>query len=282
MDIEQQRREIIEKFGEWTNHNIRLPGDVYTIDPAKMTGAEVKVKRYLQIIADITSKPFSSLRVLDLACLEGLYGIELALQGARVVGIEGREANLEKARFAKKVMGLNRLELCQDDVRNLSVQKYGKFDVVLCLGIFYHLDVPDVLQFMENIADVCEYLAIVDTHVSRSAEVSYVYQGKKYTGRSHREHSDSATPQEKIDSLWSSLDNPQSFWLTRASLYNLMSNVGFTSVYECYNPPVMKYEMMRSRKEADRATFVGIKGQKTTILSSAAINQIPTDEWTEL
>ena len=43
------------------------------------------------------------LRVLDLACLEAQFGIEFALHGSNVVGVEGREVNLAKAQFAKDI-----------------------------------------------------------------------------------------------------------------------------------------------------------------------------------
>lgn len=280
-NLKQRHKNIIAEFGEWTNHNIQIQEDFYTIDKAKITGAEVKLKRYLQIISDIVRQPFSQLRVLDLACLEGIYGIEMALQGAEVVGIEGRQANIEKARFTKESLGLNNLNLYLDDVRNLSRAKYGEFDIVLCLGIFYHLDAPDVFAFMESIAEVCKYLAIVDTHVSMSAETSYIYKLRQYTGRSYIEHNPETNSDEKIKFLWSSLDNNTSFWLTRPSFYNLFTEVGFTSVYECHNPPVRKYEIMRERKETDRATFVAIKGQPTKVLASTMINQLPQEFWPE-
>ncbi len=69
-----------------------------------------------------------------------MCAVELARLGANVVGIEGREANLAKARFAKEALSLENPEFHQDDVRNLSKEKYGRFDVVLCLGILYHLN----------------------------------------------------------------------------------------------------------------------------------------------
>src|SRR6185312_10010629 len=104
--------------------------------------------------------------ILDLACLEGQYALEFARQGAQSVGIEGRAENLEKARFAQRALQLDNVELHQDDVRNLSVAKYGHFDVVLCLGILYHLDAPDVFDFVERIASVCTGFAIFDTYIS--------------------------------------------------------------------------------------------------------------------
>lgn len=279
-EIKQKKQLITEKFGEWTNHNIQLDGDVYTVGQ-QITGAEVKVRRILQAIADLVDQPFENLRILDLACLEGLYGIEMALHGAEVVAIEGREANIAKARFAKDILALDKLALFQDDVRNLSREKYGSFDVVLCLGIFYHLDVPDIFSFMEKIADVSKKLLLLDTHVSSIAEKFCVYNERKYWGGSYVEHSPEATPEEREKSLWASLDNPNSFWFTRSSLYNLLSDVGFTSVYECHNPPVIKYETMRQGNQADRSTFVAIKGRKEKILSSAIANGMPVEKWPE-
>jgi len=278
--IKQKKREIIGQFGEWTNHNIQLVDDIYTIDN-RITGCEVKLKRFLQIVADITDRPLEHLRVLDLACLEGLYGLELALHGAKVVAIEGREANIEKARFAKDVLGLDNLELVQDDVRNLSREKYGCFDVVLCIGIFYHLDVPDIFEFTENIVDVCQRMALIDTHVSMDAERCYSYKEENYWGKKVAEHDPDSTAQEKSKLLWSSLDNVNSFYFTRSSFYNLLSSVGFSSVYECHNPPLLKYEKMRASKKADRNTFVAIKGKKLNILASTVANEMAQPIWPE-
>ena len=53
------------------------------------------------MIQDITQCDFKNLRILDLACLEGHYAIEFALQGATVVGIEGRESNIQKLYLLK-------------------------------------------------------------------------------------------------------------------------------------------------------------------------------------
>ncbi|MBO9997490.1 MAG: methyltransferase domain-containing protein [Cyanobacteria bacterium SID2] len=262
MDIQsiaERKRAIIEQFGAWTNHNIRLAPDCYTMEPSP-SGAEVKLNRFLQVVADFCGKDFSTLRVLDLACLEGLYGLELAMQGATVLGIEGRDSNLAKAQFAREVLELENIEFVCDDVRNLSPQKYGTFDVVLCIGIFYHLDAPDVFRFAENIAEVCTRLAILDTHVSSTAEKTYLYQGREYAGKSYTED----------HTAWGSIDNEESTWLTRASLYDLLGEVGFSSVYECHVPVVPKYDRLRALGHADRSTFIALKSDaielKTTDL----------------
>src|SRR5438309_10055658 len=89
--FETKKRAIIDRFGPWVANNIHLADDLYTIGK-RIEGDEIKLRRVLQVVADATRRPLDTLRVLDLACLEGLYAIEFARHGATVVGIEGREA----------------------------------------------------------------------------------------------------------------------------------------------------------------------------------------------
>lgn len=270
--VRHKKKEIVKRFGLWTAHNIRLCEDVYTIDK-RVVGDEIRLRRVIQIISDISAKPIRSLRILDLACLEGLFAIELAQRGAKVVAIEGRQANIEKARFVKEVLSLNNLEVLQDDVRNLSEEKYGKFDVVLCLGILYHLGMPDVFYFLERMAEVCSAFAIIDTEVTPANETSYAHRGREYWGKIRVEHHATSTSQDRAGALWASLDNLDSFCFTRPSLWNILSHVGFTSVYECHNP--------RVEKGTGRTTLCAIKGVNQRLLSVPLANSLPEDNWPE-
>jgi len=265
--IEEERRQVEERYGGWTDHNIRLAEGVYTLSPDRQS---VKLRRILQVVADVTRRDFSELRILDLACLEGQYAIEFALHGAEVVAIEGREANAQKALFSKRALGLDRLSIFQDDVRNLSREKYGEFDVVLCLGILYHLDAPDVFDFMARMASVCRHAIVMDTFVSMVYEKAYEYGGNRFWGRDIIEHDPASEPAERLASLWASLDNTQSVWLTRETIFNLLILNGFTSAYECRVP-------VEPGKYADRVTLVGLKGTPQTIHSIPAMNGQPPD-----
>ncbi len=271
--IKHGKRRVIEKYGEWTAHNIQITDDIYTIDN-RVVGDEIKLKRIVQIVSDIACRPLRNLRILDLACLEGLYAVEFARKDARVVGIEGREPNIEKARFVRDVLSLKNLELYQDDVRNLNSEKYDCFDVVLCLGILYHINVPDVFTFVERIAEVCKGFTIIDTHISLEGKESVHYNGKTYWGCSYDEHSPTSTERERERSLWASLDNPRSFWFTQNSLYNLLSHSGFTSVYECHNP-------VEPAKPCNRVTLLAVRGQREALISSPLINSLPETDWPE-
>jgi len=111
------------------------------------------------MVCDLAHRPLTGLRVLDLACAHGYYSFEMARLGAQVLGIEGRESWLENARRTKQEASIPNVEFVQDDVRNLSKEKYGEFDIVLCLGILYHLDAPDVFEFLGRVFEVCREFA---------------------------------------------------------------------------------------------------------------------------
>lgn len=226
--------------------------------------------------------------------MEGLYAVELASRGAQVIGIEGRKEHVEKARFAKDALALHNLEFIQDDVRNLDRAAHGCFDVVLCLGILYHLDAPDIFRFVERMAEVCRGFLIIDTHVGLTEEESRIYRdyyvpvhhyalgeptaiedgGRKYWGRLFAEHSDRATAEERLKKPWASLDNPKSFWLTRPSLYNLLSHSGFTSIYECHVPA-------EPEKPLDRITLLAIKADHGSSNGGREIDERHADDWAE-
>lgn len=252
-NVTDEKNAIERAYGQWSAHNFNLGHDVFTIKNA-VIGDEVKLRRVVQVVADICGRPIKDLSLLDLACLEGMYAIEFCQQGAQVSAIEGREANLEKARFAARTLSLSNIGFYRDDVRNLSEEKYGTFDVVLCLGILYHLDAPDVFTFLEKVFAVCRRVAIIDTATSPYPEQSFLYKGKKYLGKKVREHAPNATAEEKQKNLWASLDNPAAIHLTRASLYGLLYDVGFTSVYECHIPH-------EPEKPKERVTFVAVRGK---------------------
>jgi len=223
--------------------------------------ADERLRRTVQVVADLSSKPLDQLRVLDLACYEGQFAIEFALHGADVVGIEGREANIAKARIRAEAHGVERLDLVRADVRDLTRAQFGGFDAVLCLGLLYHLDFPEAIRFLEHVGEVCDGLAIFDTHVNLGWRHRVRDGAHTYSGRPYIEHSARADAAERERSRWASLDNSRSFWFTRASLMNALMDVGFTSVYECEIPP-------EAAKPADRRTFVAIKGSRAAVHSS--------------
>jgi SAM-dependent methyltransferase len=271
-DVERRKQEIEGRYGPWTAHNIRLRDDLYTIGPDLVGGSEVRLRQISQLVADVVQAPIGELRILDLGALEGLFSLEFARRGASVVAIEGREANLEKIRFAKEVLELDRLELRLEDVRTLDRERHGEFDVVLCLGLLYHLDAPDLFLLLERMRDVCRLATVIETRIHRYPMARREYEGRPYWGVVGIEPPAGTAPLSST-TLWSSIGNPKSFELTRASLCNALSDVGYSSVVECHMPPYLTDE--------PRGTFVAFRGPRRSVLTTPALNERPDDRLAE-
>jgi SAM-dependent methyltransferase len=213
--------------------------------------------RVNQMVLDHLAKPINTARVLDLGSLNGHFAAEFACRGATVVGLEGRATNVV---HAKELFPLPNLTFVQDDVRNLSRAKYGTFDVVLCLGLLYHLDAPACFQVLEAIADVCTGVAVIDTHIALTRDVRVQYKRRDYFGWRYQEYAKRPTADEQEQANWSSIGNLASFWPTKSSLVNAIRDGGFTSVYECHYPAWNDIP-------ADRVALVALKNQSATILA---------------
>ncbi|HEX6504788.1 MAG TPA: class I SAM-dependent methyltransferase [Terriglobales bacterium] len=242
---------------KWIAHQIR------TASSATMNhqeGHSQRVLRHVQLAKDLFQKPFDKMRVLDLACLEGGFSFELAMQGADTLGLEGRLENVDKCEAVKNQIGLSNCQFLQGDVRKLSQRAYGVFDVVLCLGILYHLTAEDAVRLLHQIYEVCGRVAIIDTHVGLFGEEHVDVGGQAYFGRSYREFPSGTPSDDKVKALRSSLDNETSFWMTEESLTRCLQQIGFTSVMKVLLPPI-------PLNVGDRVTFVAIKGEPVQLRS---------------
>lgn len=263
---------IEAEHGPWTAYNINLGFGIETAP--QFACAHLRLRRVVQTIADFGSKPWDRLRILDLASLEGIFALEFGAHGAQVVAIEGREQNNARARFAAESLGLSNIEFVTDDVRNLSEEKYGRFDVVLCSGILYHLPGEQGCEFIRSIADVCSRLAIIDTHVGLRETSSFSWRGRQYQGVTFSEHSANDTGAAKMSRTCASLDNNDSFWLTKPSLLNLLRDVGFTSISEVLRPKSFA-------DFADRVTLAAIRGELQQIAMSRELQETLEPDWPE-
>jgi tRNA (mo5U34)-methyltransferase len=130
--IEKRVREL----GAWF-HNMNLHGVQTAPDHFLGDYPAVKWRTFASAIpADLTGKS-----VLDIGCNAGFYAMEMKRRGAqRVLGIDSDDDYLAQARFAAEV---NELDIEFRRMNVYDVPQLGeKFDVVLFMGVFYHLRHP--------------------------------------------------------------------------------------------------------------------------------------------
>jgi tRNA (mo5U34)-methyltransferase len=129
-------RRRISELGEWFQ-NLNL-GGVQTA-PQHFLGdyPSCKWKGFAHAIpADLSGRT-----VLDIGCNAGFYALEMKRRGAdRVVGIDSDPAYLAQARFAAEVTGAD-IEFRQLNVYEIDKLR-EKFDLVLFMGVLYHLRHP--------------------------------------------------------------------------------------------------------------------------------------------
>ena len=114
-------------------------------------------KNYKPIVGNLRGKS-----VLDIGCNAGYYSVQCKLLGAeRVLGVDlsqGRpEDFIEQARFAASVLGVD-IEYRTQDFLTLPDDP---FDVVLFIGVMYHLDDP--IAGLRKAARLARHTLIVET-----------------------------------------------------------------------------------------------------------------------
>ncbi len=157
-------RERVRALGTWF-HNIDLRGVPTAPDHFLGDYPAVKWRRFSDALpADVTGKT-----VLDIGCNAGFYSIAMKRRGAaRVVGIEPSSEYINQARFAA--------EICEVDIEFQQLSVYDvarlgeRFDIVLFMGVFYHLRHPLLALDLIH-AHVAKDLLVFQSMLRGSAEV---------------------------------------------------------------------------------------------------------------
>lgn len=150
-------REGLERTGLY--HSIRLP-DGRVLEGAMPLAYQEERWESFGLPADL-----SGWRALDVGPWDGYFTFELERRGADVTAID--YADLDTFRKLHRLMG-SRARYRKLDVYDASPATLGEFDVVLLLGVLYHLKHP--LLALERICAITREVCIVETFVVDSAD----------------------------------------------------------------------------------------------------------------
>ncbi len=100
-------------------------------------------------------------RILDIGTRDGFFAFEMEKRGATVVALDYVPQTSTGFSIAKKVLNSKRVVYYQDNIYNITPKKYGKFDIVLFLGLLYHL--PDPIKALNIVRSVCKKDIYVET-----------------------------------------------------------------------------------------------------------------------
>jgi ubiquinone/menaquinone biosynthesis C-methylase UbiE len=108
-------------------------------------------------------------RALDVACCEGWFSHRLVDWGAaEVLGVDIREQSVRRAQLVSDHLGYDRerLQFRTADVLSLSAEELGTFDVVLCLGLIYHVEHP--MGVLRLLRAVTRGLCAIESQTARA------------------------------------------------------------------------------------------------------------------
>ncbi len=149
-------------------------------------------------------------RLIDLGAGHGNFSVAAADAGWTVTALD--------ARGDRYPTDDPRIDWQVGDVRDVDL---SDFDVIACLGLFYHLTVDDQIALLARAKGTP---IILDTHVANNRPVpmrlSERVEQQGYVGRLYTE------PDQTTSSL-ASWGNEQSFWPRTRDLYKMLDDYGY-------------------------------------------------------
>ena len=127
---------------------------------------ERPLQRFRHFMPDVLATnggTLEGLRVLDIACNAGFWSIQCALLGADVTGFDARPELVAQANLIKRITGVENAEFRVLNFFDMTPDLLGTFDIVLNLGVMYHL--PDALDTLQRTLPMATKHILLDTGV---------------------------------------------------------------------------------------------------------------------
>jgi len=217
---ETKEAPVPDGLGPWF-HNIHLPGGIQTA-PDHRFGDFPRWK--WEQFAHLLPADLRGWSVLDIGCNAGFYSFELARRRASVLAMDHDERYLRQARWAARKLGLqDRIEFQLRSSYDL-VELDRDIDLVLFLGVFYHLRYPllvlDAIAQLRPRLMVFQSLTMGSREMAESAPLAFDFDERDRMN----------------DSGWPSMafiegtfaNDPTNWWApNRACVHSLLRSAGF-------------------------------------------------------
>ena len=181
-------------------------------------GSDARVDQFFRFAPNVAT-------ILETGSLEGAQTFLLAREPGvrRVLAIEGREANLRKARFVQELLEVKNAEFVPGNLEELDLARFGTFDAVFCCGLLYHL--PKPWEFLNRLPAVAPILYLWTAYASDQEAVA-LPNGMR--GKIQGE----GGPDEPLSGL-----SPTATWLTLDCLSGCLRAAGYQQVEVIQDEP---------------------------------------------
>ena len=164
---DEEIRQKIASFQGW-HYQFDLKGNLTHIrKKSRVNRHEQRKKYFFDPLVQLFGGSLAGKRVLDLACNAGFWSLCAVRAGCDyVLGIEGRQMHVDQANFVFEVKEVekDRYDFVVGDIFETDLRQFGTFDVVLCLGLMYHISKH--MNLMEKISEINDDVLVIDTTLS--------------------------------------------------------------------------------------------------------------------
>ena len=161
----------IEKFSkiasEWWNPEGKFK-PLHNFNPIRLKYIKENIIQNFSLRA--SSKPLKNINILDIGCGGGLLSEPLSRLGAKVVGIDASEKNINVAKFHAKKNKLNIKYFCTTPEK---LKLKTKFDVILNMEIIEHVN--DVNYFIKKSSELLKKNGIMFIATINKTLKSYIF-----------------------------------------------------------------------------------------------------------
>jgi len=214
-----------------------LAGEFIFDEPHARRFVEARQAMLRPILSNLRERlPIRS--VADVGCGVGYFSGFLRELGFEVAGFDGREKNVQEAK--RRYSGI---EFKHADVEDPSIIRSGPYDLVLCVGLLYHLENP--LRALRNLSAMAGQLLLIESYATP----------KKETALYLRE--EPALEDQSLTSL--------ALYPSESALIKICYRIGFPWVYRFV--PLPRHE--------DFKDLMGRKRQRTMLLASRSRLDLP-------
>jgi tRNA (mo5U34)-methyltransferase len=238
---ETELRERVASFPRW-HYEFDLNGVRTPIfSHGHVNRHEQRKKYFFAPLVQLLGGSLAGKRVLDLACNAGFWSLAAIEAGAEfVLGVDGRQMHIDQASLVFDVKGVDtsRYRFATADVFALDLSDEEPFDVVLCLGLLYHVSKP--FELMDRISAWNADLLVVDTRVDPRPGPYFRIRG------------------QQMDDPRQALDRPVALHPSKEAVARLAREFGYRDV-KMLRPRFTSWEGSSSYRKGNRRAFVCAK-----------------------
>jgi 2-polyprenyl-3-methyl-5-hydroxy-6-metoxy-1,4-benzoquinol methylase len=165
---DQQIIQQINNLGRWF-YQFDLKGHLTPVQPKYRINRHQQRKRYIfEPLVHLCGGSLAGKRILDLGCNAGFWSLAaIENDAAFVLGVDARPLHIDQANFVfeTKEIAKEKYQFVQGNIFEVNLKEYGNFDIVLCLGLLYHISKP--MSLFEIVSRVNTDILVIDTNLSR-------------------------------------------------------------------------------------------------------------------